>query len=233
VTIHQFIVREAVRETPRAVRLTLDASGARFAFAAGQAALVGLAGRAARKPYSIATSPGELRRSGSLAFLVEVGSDGQPRPNLDGVGAGRLVAVEGPVGGFVLPRRLPRELLFIAGGTGIAPLRAMMASALERPARPSITLIYSARTPAEIAFAREWRRLSRQGRIRFCATATREADRSWRGRRGRVRQAWIDALVKGRSPLCYVCGPEPFVARMIDMLREAGIPPRRIRRERY
>jgi ferredoxin-NADP reductase len=233
VTIHQFIVREAVRETPRAMRLTLDASGARFAFAAGQAAMVGLAGRAARKPYSIASSPGELRRSGSLAFLVEVGTDGQSRPNLDGVGAGRLVAVEGPMGGFVLPRRLPRELLFVAGGTGIAPLRAMMASALERPARPSITLIYSARTPADFAFAHEWRRLSRQGRIRFCATVTREADRSWRGRRGRVQQAWINAIVKGRTPLCYVCGPEPFVARMIEMLREAGVSARRIRRERY
>jgi ferredoxin-NADP reductase len=233
VTIRQFVVREAARETPRAALLRLDASAARFSFAAGQAALVGLAGRAARKPYSIASSPGELRRSGSLSFLVEVGPDGQARPNLDGVRAGSLVAVDGPVGRFVLPRRLPPELLFVAGGTGIAPLRAMIASALERPAPPRITLVYSARTPAEFAFAREWRRLSRSGRIRFCATATREAGSSWRGRRGRIRQAWIDAFVRRRDPLCFVCGPEAFVARLIEMLRAAGVAAPRIRRERY
>jgi ferredoxin-NADP reductase len=233
VTTHQFRVREAVSETPRAMLLKLDASGARFRFAAGQAGTVGLAGRSARKPYSIASSPGEVRRSGSLLFLVEIDRDGRPRRNLDGVRAGSLVAVEGPVGGFVLPRRLPRELLFVAGGSGVAPLRALIASALDRPAPPSITLIYSARSPSEFAFAAEWRRLSRQGRIRFCATATRRANRSWRGRRGRIRQAWIDAFVKRGEPLCFVCGPEPFVARMIEMLRLAGVPARKIRREQY
>ena len=232
-TTHQFLVREAAPETPRAIRLTLDAAGAGLRFRAGQAAMVGLADRAARKPYSIASSPEELRRNASLTFLIEVGADGQSRPNLDSIGPGSRVAVEGPAGGFVLPQRLPRELLFVAGGTGIAPLRAMMASALARPAPPAITLIYSARTPAEFAFARELRRWSQQGRIRLCATATREADAGWRGRRGRIRQEWIDALVKDRNPLCFVCGPEPFVAAIIGMLRETGVPARNIRRERY
>jgi ferredoxin-NADP reductase len=204
-----------------------------LAFTAGQAALVGLADRRDRKPYSIATAPEELRRNGSLGFLVEVGPDGAARPHLDGAATGSVVAVEGPVGGFTLPRTLPRDLLFIAGGTGIAPLRAMMASALSRPEPPSITLLYSARTPADFAFMAEARRLSRQGRLRLRATATREAGPGWRGRRGRIRQAWVNALVRGRDPLCFVCGPEAFVARMIDMLRAAGVPARRIRRERY
>jgi ferredoxin-NADP reductase len=233
VTTHQFIVREAASETPRAILLKLDALDARLEFSAGQAAMVGLADRAARKPYSIASSPEELRRDGSLVFLVEVGPDGQSRPNLGDVGAGSRVAVEGPVGGFVLPRRVPRELLFVAGGTGIAPLRAMIASALARQAPAAISLLYSARTPAEFAFARELRRLSRQGRIRLCMTVTREADRSWRGRRGRIQQAWINAFVRSSDPLCFVCGPEAFVVRMIEMLRDAGVPSRKIRREQY
>lgn len=232
-TIAQCIVREAARETPRAILLTLDAAGARFAFSAGQAALLSLAGRAGRRPYSIACAPEELRHSGVLTFLVEAASDRRSRSSMDGVGPGSRIAVEGPVGGFVLPRRLPRELLFVAGGTGIAPLRALIASALARRTPPAITLIYSARTPAEFAFAREWRRLSRQGRVRLCTTVTRQADRAWRGRRGRIRQAWINALVRGRAPLCFVCGPEGFVVRMMGMLRTAGVPARRIRRELY
>ena len=195
--------------------------------------MVGLADRRDRKPYSIATSPEELRRNGSVGFLVEVGPDGEARPHLDGVAPGGVVAVEGPVGGFRLPRALPRDLLFIAGGTGIAPLRAMMASALSRPKPPSITLVYSARTPADFAFMAEARRLSRQGRLRLRATATREAGPARRGRRGRIQQAWIDALVRARRPLCFVCGPEAFVVRMMEMLRAAGVPARNIRREEY
>jgi NAD(P)H-flavin reductase len=232
VTTHQFTVRDIVRVTPRAIVVRLDAAGRRLAFSAGQAVMVGLADRSGRKPYSIASSPEELRRSGALEFLIEVGPDGQSRPNLEGVGPGSRVAVQGPVGGFVLPRRLPRELLFVAGGTGIAPLRAMIASALAQPKPPSIALIYSARTPGEFAFIRELRRLSRKGRIRLCTTATREADRTWRGRRGRIQQAWVSTFVRNGDPLCFVCGPEPFVAGLMGMLRVAGVPARRIRRER-
>ncbi len=232
-TTHQFTVRDIAHATPRAILLRLDAAGGRLVFSAGQAAMVGLADRAGRKPYSIASPPEELRRNGSIEFLIEAEPGGQARPNLEGAGPGSLVAVEGPVGGFVLPRRLPRELLFVAGGTGIAPLRSMIASALERPEPPSVTLAYSARTPGEFAFLGEWRRLSRQGRIRLFTTVTREADRTWRGRRGRIQQAWINAFVRRRHPLCFVCGPEAFVAKMIEMLREAGVPASRIRRERY
>jgi len=233
VKTHHFTVREIVPETPRAVRLILEASGAGLAFTAGQAAMIGLAGRTDRKPYSIASAPEELRQGGALTFLVEVGPDGESPPNLDGVRQGSRVAVEGPVGGFVLPRRLPRELLFLAGGTGIAPLRAMIASALLRPAPPSITLVYSARSPREFAFIQEARRLSRQGRIRLRTTATREAGPAWRGRRGRIQQEWVNRFVGNGDPLCFVCGPEPFVATLIDMLREAGVPGGRIRREKY
>jgi len=233
VATHRFTVRDVVRETPRAILLRLDAAGARLAYAAGQAALVGLADGAERKPYSIASPPADMRRNGSLEFLVESGPDGQAPPHLAGVGPGSRVAVEGPVGGFVLPRRLPRQLVFVAGGTGIAPLRAMIVSALARPEAPSITLVYSVRTPAEFAFIGELRRLSRQGWIRLCTTVTREADSLWRGRRGRIQQAWINGFVRHRDPLCFVCGPEAFVVRMMEMLRAAGVPARNIRRERY
>lgn len=232
-TTHLFTVREIVRETPRAILLRLDAAGGLLAFSAGQAAMVGLAGRATRKPYSIACAPEDLRRSGTLEFLVEVGPDGQARPNLDGVAAGSRVVVQGPLGSFVLPRRLPRELLLLAGGAGIAPLRAMLVSALSRPKPPSVTVFYSARTPDECAFIGELRRLSRLGRIRLRTTITRGTGEAWRGRRGRIRQAWIIGLVKNRTPLCFVCGPEGFVVDVTSMLREAGVPARNIRRERY
>ena len=229
-----FAVLEVVQETPRAVVLTLDAGRDAVPFAAGQAALVGLADRAGRKPYSIACSPEQSARSGVIEFLIEVGIGGQPGPHLAGVRPGSRVAVEGPIGGFVLPRVLRRrELLFVAGGTGIAPLRAMIGSALARSHPPGITLIYSARTPKEFAFRRELAGLARRRQLRLCMTATREHEGLWRGRRGRIRQSWVDAFVEGRSPLCFVCGPEEFVVHLMGMLSTAGVPARDIRREQY
>ena len=231
--IHQFTVRDVVRETPRAVIVRLEAGPGKLSYKAGQAAMVGLAGRPARQPYSIASPPEAYRQRGVLEFLVEVRPGGRFGPHLRGVRPGRRVEVEGPVGGFVLPRTRRREMLFVAGGTGIAPLRAMITSALAGPRAPGISLLYSARTPKEFAFRRELTGAARRGRLRLCLTATREHGSSWRGRTGRIQQTWIDALAKGRSPLCFVCGPEPFVVTMIAMLREAGVPARDIRRERY
>ena len=147
-----------------------------------------------------------------IEFLVETGPDGESRPNLEGVGPGSRVAVEGPAGGFVLPRRLPRDLLFIAGGTGIAPLRAMMASALARRNPPSITLIYSARTPVEFAFSRRVAPAFAPGADSAARTVTRE-----RGcgvaRAARADSAGVDQCLRE--------GPRPAVLR---------VRPRRVRR---
>jgi len=231
---HYFAVREVVQETPRAAVLRLDAGRDSVPFAAGQAAMVGLADRAGRKPYSIACSPEHAARSGVLEFLIEVGDGGQPGPHLAGARPGSRVAVEGPIGGFVLPLMLRRrELLFVAGGTGIAPLSAMIGSALTRPHPPGMTLIYSARAPEEFAFRRELAGLARRRQLRLCMTATREHGASWRGRKGRIQQEWLTAFVEGRSPLCFVCGPEEFVVHLMDMLRAAGVPVRDIRREQW
>jgi ferredoxin-NADP reductase len=233
VATHRFTVRDVVRETPRALLLRLEGARGALAFAAGQAVMAGLADRTERKPYSIASPPEACRRDGVIEFLVETGSDGQAGPHLEGVGPGSRVAVDGPVGGFEVPGRMRRDLLLVAGGTGVAPLRSIMASLLARRRPPAMTLVYSARTPEEFAFGREWRRLSRAGRIRLVTTVTREAGGSWRGRRGRIRQAWIDAIVGQRPPLCFVCGPDSFVVTMMAMLGAAGVPARNIRRERY
>jgi ferredoxin-NADP reductase len=234
VRTHHFAVREVIQETPRAAILRLDAGRDVVLFAAGQAAMVGLADRAGRKPYSIACSPEHSARSGVLEFLIEAGDSGRPGPHLTGVRPGSRVAVEGPIGGFILPRILRRrELLFVAGGTGIAPLRAMIGSALTRAHPPGMTLIYSARTPKEFAFRRELAGLARRRQLRLCMTATREHGASWRGRRGRIQPEWIDAFVERRSPLCFVCGPEGFVEHLRGMLMAGGIPESDIRREQW
>ena len=114
------------------------------------------------------------------------------------------VDVEGPVGSFTFPPA-PAEhrFLFVAGGTGIAPLRAMLHEALARPAPTQISVIYSARTPNEFAYGPELRALAAAGRLSLWQTVTREAEEHWDGAQGRIALGHLepDTSTATRPPM--------------------------------
>ena len=132
-------LREVERATPRATIVRLALGGRRFDYAAGQAVLVGRTGQADRRPYSLATSPSECRERDELELLVGLDTLGQPGTHLGPLKTGMSVDVEGPLGTFTFPSAATEHrFLFVAGGTGIAPLRAMLHEALARPAPTQI-----------------------------------------------------------------------------------------------
>ncbi len=224
-------VRSVERVSARAVLVRLDLGGRAFPYAAGQAVAIGRATQDLRKPYSIASSPGASRADGCLEILVGLDGRHSPGAHLAPLTPGTLVAVQGPFGRFGLPRALAgRRLLLLAGGTGIAPLRAMLGEALTRVRPPAIDLVYSVRTPRELVFDREFTRLQAGGRIRYWKTVTR--DPAWRGRKGRIGRALL-AEVLTAPATCLVCGPASFVADLSAQLRALGVDARRIRREEY
>ena len=113
--------------TPRSRLVTLDLRERPFDFRAGHAVLIGARDVAPRRPYSIACSPERARETSSLELLIALEPDGELGPHLAGVAPGAAVDLEGPLGTFVFPADPPAQpLLFVAGGTGIAPLRAMI-----------------------------------------------------------------------------------------------------------
>lgn len=219
--------------TPRAVlvRVALDAA---FPFAAGQAALVGLHGQGERRPYSIAVGPAEAAREGRLEFLIGLGPDGAPGPHLPHAARGVRVDVEGPLGTFSFPEApVERRFLFVAGGSGIAPMRAMVHHALMAGPDWRLALVYSARTPDELAFDDELRALAAKGRMGYHPTATRHSTESWSGSRGRISKELLNAALENPETLCFVCGPEALVHEVPGMLGELGVAPARIRVEEW
>ncbi len=216
----------------RLLRLALD--GSRFDFRAGQAALLGLHGQGERKPYSIASAPEESRRNGWLDFLIKVDESGQPGAHLTGWRTGAPVDVEGPLGRFGIPEEtVGRTVLFVAGGTGIAPLRSMLQHLLISGSTASLRLVQSARSPAEFAFADEFRQLAADGRIEWYPTVTRSNEDEWTGTRGRVDQGVLASLVDGAGTFGFVCGPSEMVSAVCSLLSRLGIPDERIRREEW
>jgi len=218
--------------TPRALTVHIGLNGQAFGYQAGQALLVGSHGSDRRRPYSIANAPEDSRRDERIELLVGVDATGSPGTHL-ALETGRLVDVEGPLGRFTFPEQPAEErFVFIAGGTGIAPLRAMLYRALHSPHK-AIGLLYSARTPGEFAYEAELRALAERQQIELKLTVTREAADDWSGARGRIGADDLAPLLHDPATLCFVCGPPALVTQIPQVLASLGVSPARIRIEEW
>ena len=227
-------IRAVEPASARARILRLALEGRSFPYRAGQGAWLGRPGQPDRRPYSLASAPHETAGHDALDFLVSVDDDGTPGPPIGELRAGLPIAVDGPLGTFVLPAVVhERHLLFVAGGTGIAPLRALMLEALQRHPALDVRLLYTARTSEDFAFEPELRTLARQGRIRLHQTVTRDPRPAWTGARGRVNRAQLEAVLASRETLCFVCGPHGLVEDVPRLLGELEVAPERIRIEEW
>jgi ferredoxin-NADP reductase len=222
------------RETPgaRIVRVGLD--GHPFRFRAGQAALLGPVDRAERSPYSIASAPEEAAASGALEFLIRTKHGERWGEDFPPLRRGMRLAVEGPIGSFAFPARMrDRRLLFIAGGSGVAPLRSMIRHALLTGYGGRIRMLYSARTPDDFAYRRELRGMARRGEIELLLTVTRETAGRWRGERGRIARSRLVSLLADGPTRCFVCGPAAMVAEIPAVLTRLGVSKNRIHLEQW
>ncbi|MFC0002945.1 ferredoxin reductase family protein [Micromonospora siamensis] len=134
---------------------------------------------------------------------------------------GTRVWAEGPSGTFTAAHRTRERALLIAGGSGIAPLRAMLE---ELPA--GAALIYRARTPADVLLHREldWIAQARQTSVWYVI-----GSRDDTGPRQVMTPAGLLRLVPDllRRDV-YLCGPSGLVDQSVRVLREAGVPRRQI-----
>jgi ferredoxin-NADP reductase len=218
--------------SPRLRLLSIDISGHRFDYVAGQAVLVGPHGSTTRRPFSIACSPERAAETHTIELLIAMEGASE---NLEWASAGALVDVEGPVGTFTFPDVVEQSrLLFVAGGTGIAPVRAMLDHAFRRYPREKISLLYSARRSDEFAFIDELRAHERAGRLELHQTVTRDENTAWDRRRGRISRSHFQVVLHDpASTLCFVCGPSSLVDESAATLRELGVPDPLIRTERW
>jgi ferredoxin-NADP reductase len=236
-------VRAVVAATPRTRILRLDLEDTPFVFRAGQAALIGLHGQPQRRPYSIASSPEDAVRHRRLEFLLKVDDTGYAGPHLahlEHLDRRARIDLEGPFGAFTLQEPEVRAdhgaaggYLFIAGGTGISPLRSMMRHLIAQGERRPISVVYSARTIDEFAYQPELQRCARQGRIALTLTVTGDAADTWRGERGRISASRLAQALPVPDPLCFVCGPPALVEDVPPLLLQLGVKSARIRTEEW
>lgn len=217
-------VRHVAKSTPRTRHIHLGIADGVLEFVAGQAVMVGLHGSPLRKPYSIASAPWEVTKTGVLQLLAQVDDSSALDPHLELAAPGTLIDFEGPFGTFAVPAAAEHKpLLFIAGGTGIAPLRSMLMDRLSRPSVPAIALIYSARSAEEFAYRTELDAMVQAGRITAHFTATRADAGSWDGRRGRIQEDLLRLALPSLDAHCLICGPPQLVDDARGLLRQLGV----------
>ncbi|MGZ8438634.1 MAG: FAD-binding oxidoreductase [Candidatus Limnocylindrales bacterium] len=232
--------------TPTIARLRVRHDDGAPAFRAGQYFAVGLPvdGRWIQRPYSSASAPAE---TGALEFLVRLVPEGALTPHLWRLRPGHRVRIGPPKGRFTLDPGDRRRHVFLATGTGIAPLLSMLESLLrdEPPVAdngrngPPI-VIHGVATVAELAYRRRLEGLARAGAIVYVPTISRPADPAndgWHGRTGRldsiVASISAGAGLETAATVAYLCGNPAMIAAVEPRLAALGIPADAIRAEQY
>lgn len=192
-------------------------------------------GYAAQRSYSICTPPG----APLVELAVERLEDGEVSPYFHEIAQpGDAIEVRGPLGGhFIWRAQDGGPLLLLGGGSGIAPLIAIARErSLKAPDTPTL-LVYSARTWEDMIFREELAGMqAREPAFRFVAATTRGRPQRAQDHDRRLDAALLDKILKGwgeAAAHAFVCGSNRFVESIASALVEAGVPPQRIRTERY
>lgn len=216
-------VVRAADETHDTVRIEVEpaADAALPPFSAGQFAMVYAFG-VGDIPVSVSGIDGHR-----LSHTIRaVGAVSQA---LRALRVGSTVGVRGPFGvGWDLSSALGRDLLFIAGGIGLAPLRPVVLEALAAPDRfGSINILIGTRTPGDLLYSPEIGRWEATG-ARVLVTVDRP-NAQWRGDVGLVTSLLDRAELDPREAAAFVCGPEVMIRAAARELSARGLDQERIR----
>jgi ferredoxin-NADP reductase len=228
-------VVDVVAETPRTTTIVFDVPGWP-GHRAGQHVDVRLTaedGYQAQRGYSIASVPDEGTQLQLTVVRVE---DGEVSPYLTGgLRRGDRIELRGPVGGyFVWEPAQGGPLLLVAGGSGIAPLMAMLRLHARTGSDVDARLLMSSRDWGDIIYREELERLTGHGRV-VVHTLTASQPPGWTGHARRVDTKMLAEIgpSPAEQPHVYVCGPTPFVESVAQALVDLGHDPHAIRTERF
>jgi ferredoxin-NADP reductase len=192
-------------------------------------------GYSVERSYSIASEP---ERDGEVDLTVERIPDGEVSPFLhDVLVAGDRLEVRGPIGGyFVWEASLGGPLLLVAGGSGIVPLMAMIRHRQRSGAGIRTTLLLSSRHLEEIIYRDELDGLAgRRDGLEVFHALTRSQPAGWTGYSRRIDDRMLGEVLEplGIDTRVYICGPTALVETAANALVRLGLPPERVRTERF
>jgi Na+-transporting NADH:ubiquinone oxidoreductase subunit F len=179
------------------------------------------------RAYSIASAPSSSNRLTLVFGRVPQGlTTGYV---FDRLAVGDEVKVNGPFGEFFL-RESENEIILVAGGSGVAPVRGMLLDMAEKRIGRRVTFFFAARTPRDLFYQDDMRRLEEVlPRFRCVPVITNPRPQDdWQGEKGGIASALHRLLPALDHHEAYLCGSPGMIDASIGALRGRGMPGDRI-----
>jgi NAD(P)H-flavin reductase len=217
-----FLVRGRDRDTADTWTLTLEpGSGETPVVGPGQFMMVYAFG-IGEVPVSVSDS-----RDGEDGLVLTVRAVGAVTEAICASKPGAVLGLRGPYGtSWPIGDATGADVVVIAGGIGLAPLRPVVLRALARRQRyGQVALLYGCRTPGDLLYPAQLEAWRRDATVSITVDAPAE---SWSGKVGVVSQLIPNASFDPMSSVAFVCGPEIMMRFTIEALLARGVPPDRI-----
>ncbi len=221
---------EVRQETPT-VKLFVLKLSTPLQFLAGQFVMLTIpgyidkTGKGPRRAYSIASAPcDEL-----LELVIKINPAPSLSSELNLLKTGDTVEIDGPYGKFVFDDTKQRDLLFIAGGTGIAPLRGMIKQCIFQKTKRHMTLLFGAKTEKDLIYRKELDLLQKKEVLTLTYCLSQELCQGFVA--GRVTTILAQHATNQKD--IYICGSPDFVKDVVLLLESLGIAPENIHKEQW
>ncbi len=180
------------------------------------------------RPYSITSPPSRRER---VLLVLNLVQGGPGSTYLFSLRAGDETQFKGPTGAFYLRDDPARDLLFVATGTGIAPLRSMLYALSEQGFPRPVTLYWGLRSQRDLYYQDELEALTRaHPNFSYITTLSRPED-GWTGERGRVTPLLEARVTSVQNLAVYLCGNDGMIKDVTQIIQKRGLCP--IYREKY
>lgn len=229
-------VTRIVELTPtiKALHLALDKS---IHFQAGQYVQLEIPGLGQSRAFSIADSPGAVKKTGEIELNVRIVPGGAGTTHLhQNLKVGERLRLSGPYGRFFVRQSAVMPMVFMAGGSGLSSPRSMILDLLDGGCTLPITLVYGQRSRDELYYDGQFQALTLEHpNFNYVPTLSHEPEGSdWAGQRGFVHEAAKAHFSNGFSGnKAYLCGPPPMVEACIATLMQGRLFERDIYTEKF
>jgi NAD(P)H-flavin reductase len=224
---HIAVIEKIIEETPTVRTLHFNFKDEKlrkeFTFESGQFAELSILGTG-EATFCITSSP---TRNGHLECAVN--KVGKVTNALHRLGVGTEIGFRGPFGNsFPFDFMQGKNLVFVGGGIGLAPLRSVIWNVLDNRAQyKNIQLIYGARTPTDLCFKYDLDTWGKDKTVNMVTTVDR-GDKDWTGRVGLVPHVLEQVAPSAQNAVAIVCGPPIMIRFTFPALAKLGFTPEQI-----
>ncbi len=207
--------------------------GTEFDFEAGQFANVFVPETVDRKglkrPYSIASPP---IWKGFIDLCWKKVEGGIATSYLWTLKQGDKLQIQAPLGRFTLPKELPKRIVFISTGTGIAPFRSMIHVLLDQKANCEIWNIFGNRFDEDVLYQEEFEGLAKK-HSNFKNVFTVSRPKNWKGETQYVQHMLKKYIPSAQDTKIYICGLTSMINEVVATATEMGFTKEQIHFEKY